>query len=313
MIDIRSRKIIANVKGKEIPFEEYYAFDLETNEEMFERNLELKNDLRLYDLYKESEGLLTSSDIKKIRNKYQMNQKEFALALGMGEITIHRFENGSIQTEAIDSVIRLSDDPKIMNNFLVKNKDSFEETDYKRLMDNVSDLIKLSEHKVALFNKKDFAEYNFETSDALLVADYLINVYNEKVHNTFDKVDIDEKEFYITPLKLQKLLYYIQGLSSVIYEKPAFDNKIVCWSYGPVINDVYNMYKGRKPIHNASNKNNLSVGLKKIIDLIIDSYGEYDAEKLIKLTHDEEPWKNADINCVIKFDTIKKYFEKVYK
>ena len=28
MIDIRSRKIIANVKGKEIPFEEYYAFDL---------------------------------------------------------------------------------------------------------------------------------------------------------------------------------------------------------------------------------------------------------------------------------------------
>ena len=73
------------------------------------------------------------------------------------------------------------------------------------------------------------------------------------------------------------------------------------------------MYKGRKPINNASNKNNLSVGLKKIIDLIIDSYGEYDAEKLIKLTHDEEPWKSADINSVIKFDTIKKYFEKVYK
>ena len=187
--------------------------------------------------------------------------------------------------------------------------------DLKKLIiiDNVSDLIKLSEHKVALFNKKDFAEYNFKTSDALVVADYLINAYNEKVHNTLDKVDIDEKEFYITPLKLQKLLYYIQGLSSVIYEKPAFDNKIVCWSYGPVINDVYNMYKGRKPINNASNKNNLSVGLKKIIDLIIDSYGEYDAEKLIKLTHDEEPWKSADINSVIKFDTIKKYFEKVYK
>ena len=65
MIDIRSRKIIANVKGKEIPFEEYYAFDLERNEEVFERNLELKNDLRLYDIYKESEGLLTSSEIKK--------------------------------------------------------------------------------------------------------------------------------------------------------------------------------------------------------------------------------------------------------
>lgn len=313
MIDIRSRKIVANVKGKEIPFEEYYAFDLETNEEVFDRDLELKNDLRLYNLYKESEGLLTSSDIKKIRNKYQMNQKEFALALGMGEITIHRFENGSIQTEAIDSVIRLSDDSKVMNNFLVKNKDRFEITDYKRLMDNVSNLIKLSEHRVALFEKKEFAKYEFETSDALVVANYLISAYNGKVHDTFAKLDIDEKELYITPLKLQKLLYYIQGLTSVIYEKPAFDNKIVCWSYGPVINDVYKVYKGRTPIDNVSTKNNISVGLKKIIDLIIDSYGQYDAGMLIMLTHDEDPWKDTNINDVIKFDLIKNYFEKVYK
>ena len=94
MIDIRSRKIIANVKGKEIPFEEYYAFDLETNEEVFERNLELKNDLRLYDLYKESEGLLTSSDIKKIRNKYQMNQKEFADYIHSQQSLVSRWESG---------------------------------------------------------------------------------------------------------------------------------------------------------------------------------------------------------------------------
>lgn len=313
MIDIRSRKIVANVKGKEIPFEEYYAFDLETSEEVFDRDLELKNDLRLYDLYRESEGLLTSSDIKKIRSKYQMNQKEFALALGVGEITIHRFENGSIQTEAIDSVIRLSDDPKIMNNFLVKNKDSFEENDYKRLMDNVSMLIKISEHRVALFNKNDFAEYRFETSDALTVADYLISAYNEKVHNTFNKLDIDEKEFYITPLKLQKLLYYVQGLASVIYGKPAFNNNIECWSYGPVVSEVYRTYNGRKSINKIRVNNNLNDGLKKIVDFIIDSYGEYDTSKLVELTHNEDPWKDTNINDVINFDLIKNYFEKVYK
>lgn len=65
MIDIRSRKIIANVKGKEISFEEYYAFDLETNEEVFERNLELKNDLRLYDSIKKVKDCLLLLILKK--------------------------------------------------------------------------------------------------------------------------------------------------------------------------------------------------------------------------------------------------------
>ena len=57
---------------------------------------------------------MTTNEIKLIRKKYGMNQKEFSQALGFGEITIHRFENGSIQTEAVDAVIRLSEEPDIM-------------------------------------------------------------------------------------------------------------------------------------------------------------------------------------------------------
>ena len=110
--NLRVRKIIAKVKEKEIEFEEYYII-----EEIFDRNIEIENDLRLYDVYKKQVNLLTSVEIKSIRKKYEMNQKEFALAIGLGEITIHRFENGSIQTESVDSVIRLSEDPDIMYNF----------------------------------------------------------------------------------------------------------------------------------------------------------------------------------------------------
>lgn len=35
-----------------------------------------------------------------------MSQKEFALAIGIDEITIHRLENGSIQTKSVDSIIK---------------------------------------------------------------------------------------------------------------------------------------------------------------------------------------------------------------
>ena len=88
--NIKVRKTKANVKGIVIEFDEYYMIDPVTGEEVFDRNIEIENDARLYDIYKKQMNLLTSSEIKNIRKKYDMNQKEFALSIGVGEITIHR-------------------------------------------------------------------------------------------------------------------------------------------------------------------------------------------------------------------------------
>ena len=49
-----------------------------------------------------------------------------------------------------------------------------------------------------------------------------------------------------------------------------------------------------------------------IIDIVIKSYGEYGAISLMDLTHNEEPWKNAEKNCEITQESIKEYFDKVY-
>ena len=45
--NLRVRKIIAKVREKEIEFEEYYVIDPNTGEELFDRNIEIENDLRL--------------------------------------------------------------------------------------------------------------------------------------------------------------------------------------------------------------------------------------------------------------------------
>lgn len=313
--NLRMRKIIANVKGKEIEFEEYYMIDPENGEEIFDRNLEIENDMRLYDIYKKQVNLLTSTEIKTIRKKYQMNQKEFSQAIGLGEITIHRFENGSIQTEAVDSVIRLSDDPDIMYNFLLKNQSNFDENEYIKFLKITYNLKKLKEHKIAKFSINDIMNLKFETTDAQNVTNQLITRYNNRVDELSKKYEIEDNcgiAEYITPLKLQKLLYYIQGLSAKIFGKPAFNNNIVAWSYGPVIEEIYQIYKGRTPISTPKSEMKISDGLEKIIDIVISSYGQIEAEKLIGLTHDEDPWKNVEKNSIIDFESIKKYFEKVY-
>lgn len=314
--NLRVRKIKTKVKEKEIEFEEYYVIDPYTKEEIFDRNIELENDLRLYDIYKKQVNLLTSEEIKAIRKKYEMNQKEFALAIGLGEITIHRFENGSIQTESVDSIIRLSEDPDIMYTFLIKNQSKFDEEEYLKFLKKINTLKNLKEHKIAQFNINELIHLDFKTEDALIVSNQLVKKYNSRVNQLSEKYNIKDicvDAEYITSLKLQKLLYFIQGLSAKVYGKRAFDNPIYAWSYGPVVTDMYKVYKGRSPILTPSDNIKISDGLNKIIDIVISSYGQIEAEKLIDLTHEEEPWLNTPKDHIIDFDLMKEYFEKVYE
>lgn len=55
--NIKTRKVEANVKGKIIEFDEYYMIDPVTKEEVFDRNIEIENDIRLYDIYKKQMNL----------------------------------------------------------------------------------------------------------------------------------------------------------------------------------------------------------------------------------------------------------------
>lgn len=66
--------------------------DLNTGNEINNPKLDMENDKKLVDAYKEEKELLTSNEIKEIRNMYGMTQKEYAFVLGMGEISIHRLE-----------------------------------------------------------------------------------------------------------------------------------------------------------------------------------------------------------------------------
>ena len=314
--NVKTRRIEANVKGKIIEFDEYYMIDPATGEEVFDRNIEIENDARLYDIYKKQMNLLTSSEIKNIRKKYDMNQKEFALSIGVGEITIHRFENGSIQTESVDSIIRLSEDPDIMYNLLIKNQANLSDSDFSCFLKKISILKKLKHHKIADFNINDYVNLNFETESINNVTNQLIIEYNTQIDNVSKKYGIEDNcgaAEYITPLKLQKLLYYIQGMALRIYGKPAFTNNISAWQYGPVVEEVYQQYKGRNPNKKKKTDYEVSDGLKKIIELVVSSYGQIEAGSLIDLTHDEDPWIKSINSGTISIDLIKEYFNKVYE
>ncbi|MGQ9027452.1 Panacea domain-containing protein [Bacillus licheniformis] len=125
----------------------------------------------------------------------------------------------------------------------------------------------------------------------------------------------------ITPLKLQKLLYYCQGWH-MAYSKgnELFDEEMEAWDHGPVVPEIYHKYKHHKyltiPKEIFENKNNkgkpiLSNKQLDIINAVWETYGEYDGKYLEELTHQEDPWIEAPKDRIIKKDKILQYFNRI--
>lgn len=121
----------------------------------------------------------------------------------------------------------------------------------------------------------------------------------------------------ISPLKLQKLLYYAQGVFMAMTNRKLFDDDIVAWEHGPVVVSVYHDYSqyGRNGIAFTDSmrpKEEYTEEENNILSQVYDYFGQYSAWKLRNMTHEETPWKSTSKNDVIPLDVIMDYFKKNY-
>lgn len=119
----------------------------------------------------------------------------------------------------------------------------------------------------------------------------------------------------ITNLKLQKLLYYAQGCTLALTNYPLFKEDILAWTHGPVVREVYDIYKryGAEGItFYGYYKNVFDDDHEDILEQVYQTFGIYSAWGLRNMTHNEAPWKNTQINCVINKELIKSYFLENY-
>ncbi|NOL35223.1 type II toxin-antitoxin system antitoxin SocA domain-containing protein [Bacillus safensis] len=124
---------------------------------------------------------------------------------------------------------------------------------------------------------------------------------------------IENTQYAITPLKLQKLLYYAQGIHLRDNNgTPLFDGNLLRWDHGPVNRIIYDDYKtyGYFTIPQSSDngKNDLTKSEIKAIEQAWELYGELDGKFLEELTHQEDPWLTTLPNQIISKEKIYKYF-----
>jgi uncharacterized phage-associated protein len=151
--------------------------------------------------------------------------------------------------------------------------------------------------------------------------------HNKGVNNMYDVIEIAkwflnrdritdsmEDSDGISNLKLQKLLYYAQGASLVINGYPLFNDPLLAWTHGPVVERVYHAYKqyGSHPIpfEEAYDDSQIAEKDKEVLEGVYQSFSQYSAWKLRQMTHEEEPWKNTPSGAVISPALIKDYFKR---
>lgn len=100
--------------------------------------------------------------------------------------------------------------------------------------------------------------------------------------------------------KLQKLCYYAQAWYLANYGRPLVPNRFEAWVHGPVSPDLYSRYRGwgwENIPSEQCNEQFEETGVPMFLDKVYETYGDYDADDLERLTHAEDPWNNARKGC----------------
>ena len=289
---LQKRDIVKTIKDKDYSLSITVAICSECGEEMSLPGLIDKNILEIDEQYRTAEGLVSIDDIERLMKIYKIGKAPLSLALGFGEVTIPRYMEGQIPSKEYSDVIKAAlSSPMYMKRRLMDNRDKLSSPAFRKA-----------------YAAAESIESLFSVSDKMLrVIAYI-----------FEKLE------EVTPLMLQKLLYFVQVVHFALYGKPMFEEDCRAWVHGPVYPEVYELFRDFKynPIEDARFSilegigSSLTDDEKRVVDLVLNTFGMYGGKVLEKITHNETPWiearkgygENIPSNEVLSKERIMKYY-----
>ena len=292
---LQKRRIVRMIRDREYSFEITMAICSECGEEMSIPGLIDRNVQEIDKQYRETEGIVTVKDIERLMKLYKIGKGPLSLALGFGEVTIPRYLEGQIPSKEYSDIIKSAlSSPAFMREKLAGNREKLTDAAYKKAMAAAEGL-----------------EVLFCVSEKMLGV--IACIFEE----------LEE----VTPLMLQKLLYFIQGIYSALYGKPLFEEDCRAWVHGPVYPEVYTLFRDFKynPIDDVrfgllkGTDDVLTEEERDVIDRVVNTFGIYGGKVLERITHNEGPWKSArkgygdqvPSSELVSKDSIRKYYESV--
>lgn len=281
------------IRGVSFSYAEHNAHCTHCGNKVYVPEVNDENVQSREDEYRKAALLITVSGINEILEKYNIGAGPLAKLLGFGEITINRYVNGQLPSKShSDKLLEIYQSHEKMEEYLESGRNEISDVAYTKCRTAI---------------------------------DRLKGVYSDR------KIDIVARYLLcqcadITPLALQKMLYYSQAFFQVLFNKPLFTDSCQAWMYGPVYPEVYFKYRdfGYDPIRLPEinlgyNSLNLSECEIKLLDAIVVAFGRYSGYTLRWMTHNEQPWLETRgslrptdrSEAVISSTLINNYFTKV--
>lgn len=258
------------IRGKQYHYVGKEANCEECKSEIFVPNIHDYNLEKLDHAYRQQEQLVTISEIREVLEKYKIGKRPLSLLLGWGEVTLTRYVNGDIPTKQYSDILkRLGRDQSFMLDILERNKDLITQKAYR-----------VSKEAIAKLQENNDIP-STQTKKIEEVANYLLYKNDD-----------------ITPLTLQKLLYYAQGFCKVFTGTYLFEDDCEVGSHGPVYRVIFNKYKVYQYDNlevNYDSTNQLTQIEKEILDCVINTLGCYSGKSLEKMILFDLPWEVAHL------------------
>lgn len=179
------KRELKEFRGIEVNTFENVAICNECNQDLYVNEIEDVNNERIYQIYKEKANIIKAEDIIKLREKYDISQRELTSILGFGKMTINRYERGGLPTKSQSDYIKLlieNDDKFIEKVKEAYEKNNINEKTYKKIV---------SEEVEKEISKKEVQDN---------IRRYLKSVLTRKpdIYNGYKSLDLEKVENIIS-------------------------------------------------------------------------------------------------------------------
>lgn len=170
--------------------------------------------------YRKLKSMVQPNEIVDFRKKYNLSQKELSDILGFGGATLSRYENGSIQDQVHDNVLRLAMETNNFLQLIQKNRQIFDPAKYERLQRKLTSELTAVQQFENIINNIEVDEFSgnkaIEITKIAETVKYLC--FNREIFKT----------------KLLKLLFYVDFVHFKQYDLSITGLKYVHLPLGPV-------------------------------------------------------------------------------
>jgi len=260
--------------------------------------------------YRHRHDMLQPEQIRDWRKQYGLTQNELSRILGWGGVTLSRYENGALHSEAHEKILRLAMEPHNLITLIEEAPDALPEDKRNRLLgelraadDEACSFERLFEERFGQYPPDEFSGYR--------------KLDSQKLFNTILFFSVGGQ----LKTKLNKLLFYADFKHFKEYSVSITGARYVHLQYGPVPDDydyyfaelsrehyleveeeIFGNYTGFKCVaRDEPDLGAFASSERDVLEQVIKYFQEFGSVEIMKFSHEEAAYASTMEGEIISY------------